>query len=219
MQSLLFDLDGTLLDHFTCLARCYEHVLTELEQPIPTRDQVKRAVGGSVELTMANFVPDELHKEACARWKIQLKEILTEDAYILPGGLPLIQALKAQGNQLAVFTNKVGEHSRALCEHLEISQYMDAVVGADDTPYRKPQKEFSEYVLALLEADPATTALIGDSPYDIQAAHSVGIPAYCVTTGTHSQVELQEANADAVFPDLPALGKALFGLDLLPEIA
>ena len=33
MQSLLFDLDGTLLDHFTCLARCYEHVLGELDQP------------------------------------------------------------------------------------------------------------------------------------------------------------------------------------------
>lgn len=219
MQSLLFDLDGTLLDHFTCLARCYEHVLSELEQPIPSRDRIKRAVGGSVELTMANFVPDDLHKEACVRWKIQLKEILTEDVFLLPGSLPLIQALKSQGKQLAVFTNKVGEHSRTLCDHLEISQYMDAIVGADDTPYRKPQKEFSEYVLALLEADPATTALIGDSPYDIQAAHSVGIPAYCVTTGTHNHEELKEANADAVFPHLPALGKALFDLDLLPEIA
>ena len=98
MQSLLFDLDGTLLDHFTCLARCYEHVLSELDQPIPSRDRIKRAVGGSVELTMANFVPDDLHKEACVRWKIQLKEILTEDAFLLPGGLPLIQALNLKVN-------------------------------------------------------------------------------------------------------------------------
>lgn len=219
MQSLLFDLDGTLLDHFTCLARCYEHVLAEFKQPIPTRDQIRRAVGGSVELTMARFVPEEIHKKACARWKEYLKEILCEDAYIMPGGLPLIQALHSQGKQLAVFTNKVGDHSRTLCDHLELSRYMDAIVGADDTPYRKPQKEFSEYMLQRLNADPATTALIGDSPFDIQAAHAVDIPAYCVTTGTHSAEELKAAQADGVFADLPALGKALFDLDLLTEFA
>ncbi|MCZ6672937.1 MAG: HAD family hydrolase [Verrucomicrobia bacterium] len=219
MQSLLFDLDGTLLDHFTCLARCYEHVLTDLHQPIPARDQVRRAVGGSVELTMAKFVPEELHKEACARWKEYLKEILCEDAYLMPGALSLIQALKAQGNQLAVFTNKVGVHSRTLCDHLEISQYMDAVVGADDTPYRKPQKEFSEHVLKILNANPETTVLIGDSPFDIQAAHAIGIPAHCVITGTHSAEELIEAKADGVYPDLPTLGKTLFNLDLLTEFA
>ena len=219
MQSLLFDLDGTLLDHFTCIARCYEHVLTELDQPIPHRDEIKRAVGGSVELTMAHFVPEEVHKEACARWKVKLSEILTEDAFLMPGALDLVKALKSKGKQLAVFTNKVGEHSRLLCEHLEISQYMDAVVGADDTPYRKPQKEFSEHVLKLLNADPASTALIGDSPFDIQAAHVVNIPAYCVTTGTHSKEELEEAEADAVYPDMFALGKAQFGLDLLNELS
>ncbi len=219
MQSLLFDLDGTLLDHFTCLARCYEHVLGELDQPIPSREEIKRAVGGSVELTMANFVPGDMHKEACARWKAHLETILCEDAYLMPGALPLIQTLHAQGKQLAVFTNKVGRLSRTLCDHLQISQYMDGVFGADDTPYRKPNKEFSEYVLEKLGADPDTTALIGDSPFDIQAAHVVGIPAYCVATGTHSIEELEEARVDGAFPDLPALGKTLFGLDLLPELA
>lgn len=219
MQSLLFDLDGTLLDHFTCIARCYEHVLTELDQPIPHRDEIKRAVGGSVELTMANFVPEEIHKEACARWKTKLAEILTEDAFLMPGALDLVKALKSQGKQLAVFTNKVGKHSRQLCEHLEISQYMDAVVGADDTPYRKPQKEFSEYVLKLLGADPASTALIGDSPFDIKAAHVVNIPAYCVTTGTHSKEELEEAEADGVYPDMYTLGKERFGLNGLTELS
>ena len=219
MQSLLFDLDGTLLDHFTCLARCYEHVLGELDQPIPTREEIRRAVGGSVELTMANFVPEEMHQDACARWKAHLETILCEDAYLMPGALSLIEALHAQGKQLAVFTNKVGSLSRTLCDHLQISQYMDAVVGADDTPYRKPNKAFSEYVMDKLGADPASTALIGDSPFDIQAAHVIGIPAYCVATGTHSIEELEAAKVDAAFPDLPALGKALFDLDLLPELA
>jgi len=219
MQSLLFDLDGTLLDHFTCLARCYEHVLGELKQPIPSRGEIRRTVGGSVELTMANFVPEEMHTDACQRWKDHLTKIVTEDAYLMPGALPLIQQLNKQGRQLAVFTNKVGEQSRVLCDHLKISQYMDTVIGADDTPYRKPQKEFSERMMEILDADPKNTALIGDSPYDIQAAHVVQIPAYCVTTGTHNRAELEDAEADGVFSDLPALGKALFGFELLRELA
>lgn len=219
MQSLLFDLDGTLLDHFTCLARCYEHVLGELNQHIPNRQEIRRAVGGSVEKTMAHFVPESIHAEACDRWKARLDTILTEDAYLMPGALPLIQELHRQGKQLAVFTNKVGSISRKLCDHLDISRYMDAVVGADDTPYRKPDKEFSEYVLQKLNANPETTALIGDSPYDIQAARAVDIPAWCVTTGTHSAEELVAAGADGVYSGLHHLAKNLFGLTLLPELA
>ncbi|MCB1120011.1 MAG: HAD family hydrolase [Verrucomicrobiae bacterium] len=219
MQSLLFDLDGTLLDHFTCLARCYEHVLGELDQPIPTRAEIRRAVGGSVERTMSHFVPDSLHGEACARWKAYLDTILTEDAYLMPGARSLIQELHVREKQLAVFTNKVGSVSRKLCDHLEISQYMDAIVGADDTPYRKPDKEFSEYIMQKLNADPKTTILIGDSPYDIQAAQVINIPAYCVTTGTHAAEELEAAGADGVYPDLIYLARDLFDLDLIPELA
>ncbi len=219
MQCLLFDLDGTLIDHFTCLARCYEKVLGDLCQPIPSRAEIRRAVGGSVEITMSKFVPPDRVGEACLLWKEFLKEILLEDVFLMPGALPLLQTLKKQGKQLAIFTNKVGESSRVLCDHLNISQYLDAVIGANDTPYRKPQREFSQYVLHQIGATPDSTILIGDSPYDIEAAHVVGIPAYCVTTGTHTREELEKAQADGVFPDLPTLGKALLDLDLLTEFA
>ena len=51
--------------------------------------------------------------------------------------------------------------------------------------------------------------LIGDSPFDVQAAHNGGFPCWCVATGTHTGDELRTAGADAVFADLFALSAAL----------
>jgi len=51
--------------------------------------------------------------------------------------------------------------------------------------------------------------LVGDSPFDVQAAHNGGLKAWCVTTGTHSAAQLLAAGADAVYPGLPELGRDL----------
>jgi len=64
-------------------------------------------------------------------------------------------------------------------------------------------------VLAALQAEPAATLLIGDSPFDVSAAHNGGFACWCVTTGTHSAAELTAAGAERVFADLPALQRCL----------
>jgi phosphoglycolate phosphatase len=51
--------------------------------------------------------------------------------------------------------------------------------------------------------------LIGDSPFDVKAAHNGGFACWCVTTGTHDAEQLRAAGAEAVFPDLLALSHAL----------
>jgi phosphoglycolate phosphatase len=51
--------------------------------------------------------------------------------------------------------------------------------------------------------------LVGDSPFDVMAAHNGGFPCWCVTTGTHDAEQLRAAAADAVFPDLFELHAAL----------
>jgi phosphoglycolate phosphatase len=96
-----------------------------------------------------------------------------------------------------------------VCDHLGITPLLGAIVGAKDTPWLKPQPEFAAHILKLLDAAPATALLIGDSPYDVQAAHNGGFPCWAVTTGTHTADELRTAGADRIFPDLIALRAAL----------
>lgn len=208
-DTLLLDLDGTLVDAFTTIHRSYVHVLPQFGLPPPTMEQVRRAVGGGLENAMRHFLPEDKIAEAVKRHVEHTSSILLEDVKLLPGGLELLRTQHAAGVVLGVFTNKRGEQSRRICDHLGVTPYLRGVFGAKDTPWLKPQPEFAAHVLAQLGGHPETTMLVGDSPFDVKAAHNGGFACWCVTTGTHTADQLRAAGAEAVFPDLFALQAAL----------
>lgn len=208
-DTLLLDLDGTLVDAFTTIHRAYQHVLPQFGQPKPTLEQVRRAVGGGLENAMRHFLPESLIADAVKAHLAYTNTILLEDVKLMPGGLELVRTQHAAGVKLAVFTNKRGEHARLVCDHLGVAPFLDGVFGAKDTPWLKPQPEFAAFVLRELKTTPDRTLLLGDSPFDVKAAHNGGFACWCVTTGTHDADELRAAHADAVYPDLFALARAL----------
>jgi HAD superfamily hydrolase (TIGR01509 family) len=207
--TLLLDLDGTIVDAFTTIHRSYVHILPQLGFPAPTMEQVRRAVGGGLENAMRHFVPEAVIPEAVQRHVAYTDSILLEDVTLMPGTLELLRHQQAQGVTLGVFTNKRGDHARLICDHLGITPFLRGIFGAKDTPWLKPQPEFAAHVLQTLGADPKTTMLIGDSPFDVKAAHNGGFACWCVTTGTHNAEQLRAAGAEAVFPDLFTLQAAL----------
>jgi HAD superfamily hydrolase (TIGR01509 family) len=209
IRTILYDLDGTLLDAFTTIHRAYSHTLPLFGAPAPTMEQVRGVVGGGGDRALAQFLPDH---QLCAAMKVLVaytKRIMLEDVRLMPGGLEIVKGTHALGATLAVFTNKGGDVARPCCEHLGVTPYMAGVFGSGDTPWVKPQPEFAAHVLTKINAKPATTLLVGDSPWDVDAAHNGGFPCWCVTTGTHNAEELAEAKADRVFPDLVAMRSAL----------
>jgi phosphoglycolate phosphatase len=205
----LFDLDGTLIDHFAAIHRTHTHVMTRLGLPAPTMEQVRRAVGGGVEIAIERLVGRERLAQAIPLYREFWERTMLDGVELMPGARELLEALHAHGAKLGVFTNKLGSSSRIICEHLGLTPFLGAIVGAKDTPWLKPEPEFAAHILEKLGAAPATALLVGDSPYDVQAAHNGGFPCWVVTTGTHNADELQAAGADSIFPDLPALRPAL----------
>lgn len=208
-HTVLLDLDGTLVDAFTTIHRSYVHVLPQFGRPAPTMEQVRRAVGGGLENAMRRFLPEDLIAEACRRHAAYSDSILLEDVRLLPGALGLLRARHAAGTGLAVFTNKRGDQGRRVCEHLGISPYLRGNFGARDTPWFKPQPEFSAHVLAVLGVRAEGTLLVGDSPFDVQAAANGGFACWAVTTGTHDAAALRSAGAERVFTGLPEVEAAL----------
>src|SRR5690606_8415695 len=98
--------------------------------------------------------------------------------------------------------NKTGRHTRAILENETLLSKIDFALGAEDTPHRKPDPEFSRIALERMGLPAEEVAMIGDSPFDIQAAQTVGMAALCVVTGSHSREELLEAGADRAFASL-----------------
>ena len=208
-RTVLLDLDGTLVDAFTTIHRSYIHMLPQFGRPAPTMAEVRRAVGGGLENAIRHFLPEEHVAAAAKIFSAHTDEILLEDVRLLPGAAELLRALHARGLTLAAFTNKRGETSRRICAHLGIAPLLSGIFGAGDTPWLKPQPEFAAHALAALGADAASTLLIGDSPFDVEAAHRGGFPCWAVTTGTHDAAQLHAAGAAAVFPGLPEILCAL----------
>jgi phosphoglycolate phosphatase len=204
----LFDLDGTLIDHFIAIHRCYAHTLPQLGLPAPTAAQVRAAVGGGLENALRRFVPEARLPEAVAIYWAFWNDHMLEEVTAMPGALELLHGLALRGVRLGVLTNKRGDSSRLICDRLGFTPYLGSVVGAGDTAWLKPEAALTRHALSLLGAGAEGALLVGDSPYDVAAAHNGGMPCWAVSTGTHTAGELRAAGAEAVFASLPELAAA-----------
>lgn len=213
METLLFDLDGTLIDHFTTIHRSVVHAQKTLGLPESDYATVRATVGGSVPITLGKLLGESHVEAALPHFRKHFDEIMFEDVTALPGAEWLLRSLKARGHRTAVFTNKFGDHSRATLRHLRLDQWLDAIVGTGDTPFRKPEPEFTAHMLELMDASSDETWLIGDSPFDFAAAEAGCLKCYLVATGSHSQAELAATtDAAGIYDDLYQLGAEVFGL-------
>src|SRR3954470_558534 len=105
-DTLLLDLDGTIVDAFTTIHRAYVHTLPRFGRPVPTMAEVRRAVGGGLENAMRHFLPEPLIAEAVKEHVAYTNTILLDDVKLFPGTLELVRAAKAAAMKVAVFTNK-----------------------------------------------------------------------------------------------------------------
>jgi phosphoglycolate phosphatase len=204
-RTVLLDLDGTLVDHFAAIHRCHAHAMTRLGLPAPTPAQVRAAVGGGLENAIRRLAGPEHVAAVLPLFRAHMEETMLDDVTALPGARELLAALRATGSQTAVLTNKHGDAARRICAHLGLAPLLDAVVGAGDTAWLKPDPRLTAHTLTLLGGDATDTLLIGDSPYDVQTARNTGLACWCVTTGTHTAEELRAAGAERVFPGLNEL--------------
>lgn len=213
-RTVLFDLDGTLLDHFSAIHRSHTHVRRHYGLPDATREEVMRAIGGGLpEALKKTLGPGHAHRleEALPVYREYWDRTMLDDAVLFPGALELLRELNKAGAKCAVFTNKHGPSARRVCSHLGLDPLIAGVFGATDTPWLKPQPEFAAYALEKLGAEAITTALVGDSPWDVEAAKRARFGGgFMVTTGTHTEAELRAHGAEHVAPGLVDLKSLLF---------
>ncbi len=216
-RQVIFDLDGTLIDHFEAIHEAYRFAQNRLGLAPASLDKVRRTVGGSVPVTMRRLVGAEAAQEtideALELFDQRFGEIMLERVSVLPGVPGVLERLREEDMPMAVFTNKKGAHARAVLAHLGLDGFFGAVVGAGDTAYRKPEPEFTDHILEVTGSPPAETLLIGDSPFDVEAGKVRGLPVAAVATGSHTAGQLAETDADWVFPDMDRLSTSLFGAD------
>jgi pyrophosphatase PpaX len=196
--TVLFDLDGTLVDSGAMILASYRHATKSvLAREVPDEVLAGFIGGGSILEHMREI--DEGRAEELVRVYREHNEPLHEDLEAFPGVDDLLETLVAQGRTLGVVTAKRRKTVDLAFAVLPLERHFDVVVTTDMTDRHKPHPEPVLKALELLEADPAEAALVGDSPFDVAAGKAAGVFTVAVTWGNIHPVErLVEAGADLI---------------------
>lgn len=202
-STVLFDLDGTLLNTIDDLADSANRVCAAHGWPQHTTDAYRYFVGNGIPMLVERFSPES------ARDSAALAATLTEfDAVYrahmhdktapYPGMPQLLQNLHDRGVRMAVFSNKADEFARAVVARYFDPHLFEIVRGALPDVPTKPAPEGTRALLQQLGVDPARDRIlyVGDSNVDVQTAHNAGLPCCGVLWGFRTKQELQAEGAE-----------------------
>lgn len=218
LAGVLFDLDGTLLDTASDIARALNRALAESGlEPLPV-SEVSRMIGrGSpilIERAVAarGRVMGEADQAALLERFFhhygELEETNESDAQPYPGVSETLRCLHEHGMRMAVVTNKHQRFASGLLHRLDLMRWIGVIVGGDTCERRKPDPQPLLFACESLAVPPAQALMVGDSINDVTAARAALIPILCVPYGYNEGQDPRSLACDGMIDtlaDLPAL--------------
>jgi pyrophosphatase PpaX len=198
-ETVLFDLDGTLIDSGAIIVASMRHAATTvLGREIPEAE-LAAAVGGPGLIAQMRALDETRVDELVAVYTAH-NETLHDGLEACRGIEDVLEALHGERRRLGIVTAKRQATVKLAFQVLpQLERYFDVVVGSDDTERHKPDPAPILLALERLGAGPETAAYVGDSPFDIRAAKAAGVGAVGVTWGgIHSATRLLEERPDAL---------------------
>ncbi len=190
IDTVVFDLDGTLVDTLDDIAAALAAGLREHGLPPLPRAGLRSAVGaGGTALARAAAAQagaagdDALVARVHARYLAAYAAAPAARSRVFPGAAALLARLTARGVALAVCTNKTERLSRAVLGRLELMHHFAAVVGGDTLTRRKPAPEPLLEAIERSGGRPGSALMVGDTAHDAGAAHAAGVPYAWVAFG------------------------------------
>lgn len=197
-ESVLFDLDGTLIDSGPLILASFRHATrTVLGRTIPDEELLAGVGGHGLDAQMRAFDADRVEELTSVYRKHNLQQY--EKVQLFAGVSGVLERLRADGRSLGVVTVKGRPAVELTFELLSLADTFDVVITGDDSPRQKPAPDPILAALAKLDASVSTAAYIGDAPFDIQAARSAGVRSIAVTWGgIHPVSRLERECPDAI---------------------
>ncbi|HZP99537.1 MAG TPA: HAD-IA family hydrolase [Reyranella sp.] len=218
-DTVLYDLDGTLIESAKDMQVAVSHVLADHGLPPATEEDMRAFMGQGSKVTMQRAFAkygknlDDTALSAVTREFVRYYEAdPVSNTFAFPGVVDVVAHFGRLGLKQGVCTNKFEKPSRMILDHLKLMPPITDVAGADTfAPVRKPDPR---HILMLLERMGSTkerSVMVGDSIHDVEAAHAAGLPAVLVSWG-YTARPASELGAEAVIERFDALPKALEGL-------
>ena len=186
--TILFDLDGTLVDTAPDLMGAHNHVMKKFGYPQKTLEDIKHIAGRGAWIMMQRTFRDEIKDEKLK--KEMVKEFIDYYAKnINKGSKPIKGVVKfldwARSKQIlmGVCTNKQERLAVDLLKKINLSQYFEYIAGCDTFDFNKPDPRHLTNVIDIIGGDINKSIMIGDSEVDSQSAYNAKIPFILVEEG------------------------------------
>ena len=209
-RTVIFDLDGTLIDSVELILVSHRHA-TEAVLGAALPDEVLRAgIGTPLIEQMRSF--DALRAQELFD-TYRTHNAAVHDEYLRPyaGIAELLERLRAEGVAIGVATSKSRDTVQRAFDRIPIEPLIDALVTVNDTERHKPHADPVLRALELLDRPAEGACYVGDSPYDLQAAHAAGVDAIAVTWGVFDEEALAAEHPTAIARTPSDLGAILLG--------
>jgi len=217
--TIIFDLDGTLIDTAPDLIDTLNVVFARQGMPRVDYTTARRLIGGGARAMIARGIEAEGRKVPPAKVEQMFDDFIAHySAHIADRSQPFaglnnaLDTLAAAGYQFAVCTNKLERLSILLLEKLELANRFNAICGQDTFGIQKPDPEILRRTIAAAGGTPRHSVMIGDSSTDIRTARAAGIPIIAVDFG-YSERPISEFEPDCIishFEQLPPAVTAIF---------
>jgi len=193
--TILFDLDGTLVDTAPDLMRAHNHVMTKFGYPTKSTDEIRNLVGKGAGALIGRSIWGQAKKEFHSVNDLKIKDQMSKEfvdyygknivseSTLINGVKEFLKWCKEQNISMAVCTNKQEHLSNDLLKKIGIYDFFEYVAGSDTFDYCKPDPRHLTSVVEILDGDVKKTIMIGDSETDANAAKAAEIPVILLENG------------------------------------
>lgn len=198
-KTIIFDLDGTLIDSLEDIAVCMNKVLEELNLPIHKMEDYKYFVGGGISVLVENALnghSDDIKEEVTKRFKVIYDQKLHAKTKPYEGIYELLDELEKENHNLAILSNKPHEFTIAYAKSLFDKYNFKEIHGQKSDIPKKPDPTAAINIAKVFDVPCEEVYFVGDTMVDMQTAKNAGMIAIGVLWGFRDEEELKEYGAD-----------------------
>jgi HAD superfamily hydrolase (TIGR01509 family) len=200
LQGVIFDVDGTLVDSNDAHAQAWVEALAESGRHVPF-DRVRPLIGMGVDKLLLAAAGVDGHgaegRTIAARRGDIFRSRYVPELEAFEGARQLLETLRARGLRLAVASSAEAQELKPLLHIAGAEDLIDGKTSRDDAPRSKPDPDIVAMALSRIGCDPDEAVMVGDTPYDVEAARKAGASCIAFRCGGWGDEDL--AGAVAVY--------------------
>jgi HAD superfamily hydrolase (TIGR01549 family) len=204
IEAVIFDVDGTLVDTVDQHAKAWQRTFAHFGHDIDFA-AIRSQIGKGGDQLMPVFLPKEVVERRGKEIEKYRLELFKREYLPHVRGFrkvrELFERIIGAGKRIALASSAKGEELEAYKKAANIVDLVHEETSSDDAERSKPHPDIFEAALARLELPPERAVVVGDSPYDAEAAGKAGLKTIGVLCGGFAEADLRKAGAAQIFRD------------------